>query len=135
MRSLLALTLLAGLLLFPVSAEARSKGGCMQKQLATAVQGTKMMVRCYGLAARSGEPIENSCLEKAVRRMKLTFSRLSGGGCAAVSNADQIVAETIGFMDRVTALLPLEDDAAASAPTASAAPVADAAAKPVPATE
>jgi hypothetical protein len=133
-RHYLVLTLLAGLLFFPASTEARSNAGCLQKQLATAVQGTKMMVRCYGLAARNGEPIENSCLEKAARRMKITFSRLSGGGCPEVPDADQIVAETIGYMNRLTSLLSQDARSEASAPAASAAPVADVAATPVPAT-
>lgn len=92
-------------MLLPQVAAARSDAGCMQKQLATAVQGSKMMVRCYGLAARTEQPVESSCLERAARRMKVTLSRMAAGGCPPVEDSDQIVAETISFMDRVTTLL------------------------------
>ena len=102
-----AIALAVGVLLLGISsaADARTNAGCLQKQLATTIQGSKMMVRCYGQAERMGEPIDNSCLERAVRRMRVTFDRMAAAGCPPVEDSEQIISETIGFMDTVVAML------------------------------
>jgi len=102
-----AIALAVGVLMLGISspADARTNAGCLQKQLATTIQGSKMMVRCYGQAERMSEPIDNSCLERAARRMRVTFERMAAAGCPPVEDSEQIISETIGFMDTVVAML------------------------------
>ena len=128
MRRVALMILAAVPLLVATPSAARSKAGCLQKQLATAVQGSKMMVRCYGQAQRSGEAIDNSCLERAARRMRVTYSRMVAVGCPPVDDPEQIVSETIGFMDRVVVLLskPETSDQPGSEATPEATPDATA---------
>ena len=118
-----AIALAFGVLLFGISstADARTNAGCLQKQLATTIQGSKMMVRCYGQAERMGGPIDNSCLERAARRMRVTFDRMAAAGCAPVEDSEQIISETIGFMDTVVAILSKSAESAPPSPGVSPA--------------
>ena len=128
MRRVVLIALAAVPLFVAAPSAARSPAGCLQKQLATAVQGSKMMVRCYGQAQRMGEAIDNSCLERAARRMRVTYSRMEAVGCPPVDDPEQVVSETIGFMDRVVALLskPVTPDQPGSEATPEVTPEATA---------
>ena len=86
-------------------AQAVAEGGCVQRRIGAVVQGTKLLSRCYALAARAKTPTDAGCIERADRRVRSSLERLDRAGCTQEIDTQALLDAAHAFVGQVTALI------------------------------
>lgn len=133
-----AALLVCGLLMLPGLAEGAvgREGGCAQRRIGAVVQGTKLLSRCYAIAARTKAPVDSTCIERADGRIRTSLERLERAGCNERIDTDALLAAVHAYVAKITSIItdpaPQGAGKAPAAPTAASTPAATPAPTPQP---